>query len=254
MKARLYAVPASHPSAAVEAALRLKGIEFERVDLVPFAHRIAQARRFRGMTVPGLELDGERILGSRAIMRALDAHTPDPPLLPDDPQRLAALKRAEEWGEEVLQPIARRIVWGALARNPAALETYAAPTRPPVPAPVGRAIAPLIARLGVVFHGAMDTDVQVDLLHLDAHLVRVEDWMADGLLGGERPNAADLQIASSVRLLLTLGDLRAALDARPAGAPARRWFPSYPGDCPAGALPAGWLGALGGSSVAAKRA
>ena len=56
-------------------------------------------------------------------------------------------------------------------------------------------------------------------------------------------NAADLQIGAGVRLLLTLEDVRPLLDGRPAGALARRWFPAYPGDVPAGTLPAAWLSA-----------
>jgi glutathione S-transferase len=64
------------------------------------------------------------------------------------------------------------------------------------------------------------------------------------VIGGETPNAADLQIAGSVRLLLTLADLRDAIDARPAGRLARRLIPRYPGDVPAGTLPADWIPAL----------
>jgi hypothetical protein len=41
--------------------------------------------------------------------------------------------------------------------------------------------------------------------------------------------------------MLTIEDIAAGLDARPAGALARRWFPDFPGRVPAGALPAEWL-------------
>src|SRR3954447_1752064 len=70
--ATLYAVPASHPCAAVERALELKGIAYRRVDLPPVAHKGIQQALFGGGTVPGLALDGRRILGSRPIIRALD--------------------------------------------------------------------------------------------------------------------------------------------------------------------------------------
>ena len=33
-------------------------------------------------------------------------------------------------------------------------------------------------------------------------LDRVDGWIADGLIGGDKPNAADLQIGSTIRLLL----------------------------------------------------
>ena len=77
----------------------------------------------------------------------------------------------------------------------------------------------------------------------ESHLQRADDWIADGVLGGDRPNAADLQVGASIRLLQTLADLAPRLDARPVGALARRWFPDYPGYTPALALPPPWLAA-----------
>ena len=55
------------------------------------------------------------------------------------------------------------------------------------------------------------------------------------------PNAADLQIGSSLRLLATIGDVRPLVAGRPAEALALRLFADYPGDVPAGAYPPDWL-------------
>ena len=44
--------------------------------------------------------------------------------------------------------------------------------------------------------------------------------------------------------MLTIADLRDAIDARPAGRLARRLMPRYPGDVPAGTLPADWIQGL----------
>jgi glutathione S-transferase len=118
--ATLYAVPASHPCACVQRALQLKAIEYRRVDLPPVIHKPVQNALFGGGTVPGLILDGERILGSRAIIRALEARTPEPPLLPSDRKERKAVELAEGWGDEVLQPLVRRAIWSALLRAPAA--------------------------------------------------------------------------------------------------------------------------------------
>ena len=74
-------------------------------------------------------------------------------------------------------------------------------------------------------------------------LQRIDDWIAEGVLGGEQPNAADLQIATTVRLLMTLQDLRPAIAARPAGDLATRVAPDYPGDAPP-VLPDAWLAPL----------
>jgi len=73
------------------------------------------------------------------------------------------------------------------------------------------------------------------------HLGRIDGWIANRTLGGGEPNAADLQIGASLRLLLTIEDVRPLVDARPAGELARRWFPAYPGTTPAGTLPRGWV-------------
>jgi glutathione S-transferase len=61
------------------------------------------------------------------------------------------------------------------------------------------------------------------------------------VIGGDAPNAADLQIGATLRVLLCLGDLRPLLEGRAGERIARAWFPEYRGDVPAGAFPAGWV-------------
>ena len=69
---RLYVFPGSHPCAAVEAALALKAIAYDRVDLLPLSQLVVGPLRYDGRTVPGMRIGRERIVGSRAIMRRLD--------------------------------------------------------------------------------------------------------------------------------------------------------------------------------------
>jgi hypothetical protein len=47
--------------------------------------------------------------------------------------------------------------------------------------------------------------------------------------------------SSTTSTLLTVGDQRPLLEGRPGEEIARRWFPDYPGDVPAGTYPAGWV-------------
>jgi glutathione S-transferase len=239
--ATLYAVPASHPCAAVEKALQLKGIEYKRVDIPPVAHKPVQRALFGGGTVPGLVLDGEKILGSRRIMRALDDRVPEPRLLPADEKARKPVELAEEWGDEVLQPLARRVIWVALARSPASLPSFGKDSRLAIPAPLQRLSAPLVAFAERKINDASDLNVRADLRALEHHLARIERWMEHDVVGGEQPNAADLQIGSGLALLLTIEDVANAAGSRPAVELARRWFPDYPGRVPAGALPAEWL-------------
>jgi glutathione S-transferase len=235
--ATLYAVPASHPCACVEHALRLKAIPYRRVDLLPVLHKPLQWARFGGATVPGLVLDGVRVLGSRPILRLLEARVPEPALLPAAAAERKAVELAETWGDEVLQPLVRRLVWASLSRDPSALPTYSRGARLAIPALLARMSGPPLARAESLINRASDPAVRADLANLDRHAQRVERWIEEGTLGGERPNAADLQIAPSLRLLYALQDVRPLIDGRPAKAFAFRWFAQLPASVPTGALP-----------------
>ena len=86
---------------------------------------------------------------------------------------------------------------------------------------------------------ANEASARADIAALPAQLDRIDGWIAEGLLGGEQPNAADLQIGSTVRLLTTIGDVRPLVQPRPAAALAR-YFPPTVGEIEPGALPAEW--------------
>ena len=238
---RLYVLPASHPCAAVEVALRLKSIEFKRVDLLPLQQLVVGPLRYGGATVPGMRIGTERVAGSRAIMRRLEELEADPPLLPaPDDATYASVLEAERWGDEVFQGVARRLIYAALVRRPQMMESYAQGARLPLPIALLRPAMPLTARLAAMKSKARDENARVDLEALPGQLERIEAWMADGVLGGERPNVADLQIGASLRLLASIGDVRGLIVERPAGE-LMRYFPPMAGEVPAGVLPAAWL-------------
>ena len=73
------------------------------------------------------------------------------------------------------------------------------------------------------------------------------------VLGGEQLNAADFQIATSLRLAMSLDDLRPAIERRPAGELALRVVPHYPGRVPP-VLPAAWLEPLASGTASAPTA
>jgi len=64
---------------------------------------------------------------------------------------------------------------------------------------------------------ASDENVRADMTALPVMLGRVEELIAAGTLGGGALNAADYQIATSVRLLMCFDDLRPLIERRPAG-------------------------------------
>ena len=229
---KLYVVPGSHPCAAVMKALELKGVDYKRVDLVPAFHKAFQKARFGTASVPAIIFDdGSKVVGSRPILRELDRRVPEPAVYPCD-------EEAERWGEEVLQMLVRRLIWWGLSRRPEAQTSLLDDDTKLFP-PTPRAAAKLTAKpLAWVERRIWDVTqdvIDADLAALPGHLDKIDAWIADGTLGGE--NAADLQIGSALRLALVLDDLKPLIDGRRAGEHARRLFPRYPGQIPAGALP-----------------
>lgn len=238
----LYVQTGSHPCAAVEAAARMKGIEFRRVNLLPLTQVLVGPLLWGGATVPGMRVQGARICGSRAIMRRLEDLAPEPPLLPPpgDPRRARVLEM-ERWGDELFQPVARRVIDAGFLRAPDAMEGYAGDEKLPLPKSLLRPGLPATARLMALRNHAHDDAVRADLSALPAQLDRIDGWIGEGLLGGEEPNAADLQIGSTLRLLLTIADVRPLIEGRPAAALLGYFDRPADGEIPAGTLPADWL-------------
>ncbi len=239
-KLKLYALPGSHPCAAVEVAMRLKSIPYHRVDLLPMVQMAVGPVLWGGMTVPGVRVNGEKLVGSRTIMRKLDAMAPEPPLLPADAARREQVLEAERWGDEVFQSMPRRILDAGFLRDASCMESYAGDAKMPLPRPMLRPALPLTARLMAFRNKAQDENVTADIKSLPTQLEKVDAWIAEGLLGGEQPNAADLQIGCTMLLLNTIADIRPLLESH-AAMQLMRYFPPMVGEVPAGTLPAEWL-------------
>jgi glutathione S-transferase len=242
MKVRLYGLPGSHPTMAVQAMLERKGIGFMRIDLVPF---LARPIVHRGMglprnTVPVLAIDGRRVQGSREISRELDRVRPGPPLFPADPEKRLAVEEAERWGEEELQHPIRQISLWAMRANRVPTRSYMLNSVMGVPSGIAARLAPPFIDRGVRVNEATEGAVRDNLAALDSMLEQVDERIAAGVLDGEELNAADFQIGASVRLLLTFQDLRPLIEDRPACRLARRAVPDYPGDAPP-VFPPAWL-------------
>jgi glutathione S-transferase len=244
MEARLYVIPASHPSIAAALMLDHKGIAYKRTDLLPVISKgVLRTVGFHGVTVPALKIDGQRVQGSRQIARELERLRPEPPLFPADSEKRVAVEEAERFGDEELQHPIRQILWWAIKRDKAPLRSYSEGAK--IGMPIGLAMktaAPIVA-LSARFNEADDDNVKRDLAALPAMLQKVDDWIAAGVIGGEQLNAADYQIAPSLGLALTIADLRPAIENRPAGQLAKRIVPDYPGHTPP-IFPADWLAPL----------
>src|SRR3954449_9687297 len=237
-------VPGSHPSRAAALMLEQKGVDYRRIDFAPAAHRVMlRLVGFRGRTVPALRIEGRRVQGSRQIARVLDEMLPEPPLLPREPEALRAVEQAEEWGDEVLQPLARRLTWAALKRDRSTIGSFLEGAHLGLPYGVAVRTAPPLIHLAARLNDATDEAARADLAALPGHFDRIVAWIAEGVLGGVPPNAADFQIATSLRLLMAHDDLRSALEGRPAGRLALDVVPSFPGRVDP-VFPAEWLAPL----------
>jgi glutathione S-transferase len=240
---KLYVIPGSHPSRTAMLMLERKGIPYKRVDLIPVVSKgVLRAQRFPGVTVPALKLDGKRIQGSMEIGRELDRTQPEPALYPADPEKRAKVEDAEAWGDEFQQK-PRRFSWWAFKRDREPMASYSEGARLGVP--VGLAVktgGPIVA-VAARLNDSTDEKVRADLASLRADLDRIDAWIADGVIGGPEPNAADFQLAPSIRLLMSFDDLRPFIGSRPCGQMAQRVVPDFPGRTPA-VFPADWLSGL----------
>lgn len=236
---KLYVIPGSHACRSAMLMLEHKRVPYRRVDIVTLLHpvvvrlhgfdaggqrREAGGRRPLGLrlgdrlgTVPALDADGHRVSTNHGIARFLDERHPEPPLLPADPGRRAAVEEAERWANETLQMAARRIPGNAVVRDPAAFSRGAGDGR------LGyllykrelarRVIFPKI--LGKIFVADPARDDEL-LAELSAMLDRIDAWIADGVLGADQLNVADFMVAPSLALILYRRDVRPMFEGRPA--------------------------------------
>jgi glutathione S-transferase len=199
---------------------------------------------FRGGTVPALKLDGQRIQGSRQIARVLDERWPEPPLFPGDAALRARVEEAEQWGDEQLQPIPRRLFRYGVARNPELRQWVVRAQRLPMPALTAQAIRPAVEwyvrTVEADGRRATEAGVRADLAALPELLDRVDRLLVDGTLTVDPPNAATLQIMPTIKLLGGFADLADLVASRACAEPARDLFPHYRTELPPFLDPA-WL-------------
>lgn len=250
MDVRLYTIPGSHPGVAVQLMLKHKGIPFKRTDLFPAISRVIvrHGLRFPAGTVPAMKIDGRRVHGSREIAREIERLQPEPALFPADPQKRAAVEEAERFGDEELQHPVRRTIWWAFRKNHASLRSYTEGARLGIPIGLAVRTAAPIIYLENRINGANDDTVPAALKSFGGLLQRVDDMIEAGTLDGEELNAGDFQIGPSLRLAMTMQDLRPFIESRPAGRLARRVQPEIAGDFPP-VLPPAWLEPLRSESA-----
>ncbi len=231
VKATLFTIAGTPNGAIAERMLEHKRVEYRRVELLQTLHKpIVRLLGFGGNTVPALTLDRRKVLGTRAIARALEEARPDPPLFPRDEARRAEVEDVERWGEEVLQTFPRRIVlWAALRDLRAAASFVERGPFARLPDWLVSALARPLVSAGVRVNRTGDGPARAALAELPEALDHVEELIRRGVLGGDQLTAADYQVGCQLRVLMCLDDLRPLIEARPAGRLAVRACPHHPG-------------------------
>ena len=249
--ATLYGMKQSHAVLAARLMLERSGLEHRVRYLLPGPHPlIVRALGFGGWTVPALRLGPERVVGTLAIARALDAHPGARRLFPEDPARRAAVDAAERWGHDELQEPVRRIFRAAsVESNDLRAWLVREVMRLPVPDLQGRLLRPVFRLFADRVSHATPERVRLDLAELPAKLDHADRLVEEGVIGGEEPNAADFQILASLRLLVAFDDLRPLAEPHASVRAALALVPHFPAPPPhelpsiPPALPAEWLAA-----------
>jgi glutathione S-transferase len=236
MGIKLYGSPPSPPSHSARLMLERKGLDHKVIWLLPgLWPALLRTRGFRGGTVPAMKVDGRRIQGSTLISRELEQLKPDPPLFPGDSEQRAAVEEAERWGDQVLQDVPRRIVRWLSVHRPETKVMIAEDVGIPFPRFAAWINTPAARHLANKVDA--DSEIQRAISQVPEVLDHVDELIAEGVIGGDEPNAADFQIASSVRALLNVKDLDPVTQGRPATDLAMRLLPEFGTDFPQGLLP-----------------
>ena len=199
MSVVLWHIEISHYNEKARWALDYKGIPHERRVPMPGLHGVRALALTRGAQrrLPVLELDGRRIGDSTAIIEALEAYRPEPPLYPaDSAQRTRALE-LEDWFDEQLAPALRRFVWHhTLPDSDATVASLF--TRPsPVRERLLRATAPVARRLVRADYGINDEAAAQARTEIVAAMDRLEsELQPSGYLVGDGFTVADLTAAA----------------------------------------------------------
>jgi glutathione S-transferase len=200
MRPILWHIEISHFSEKARWALQIKGVEHERRAPPPGLHipLALWLTRGRSGTLPILEIDGQRLADSTAIIAALEERIPDPPLYPAEPRERERALELEDFFDRTLGPAIRRLVWHELRGDPERLGAVAALA---APALSGSSVVPyarlLATGAGLRYGAAGKRAARRAKSTVLAVLDRLEAELGERkYLVGDRFSVADLTAAS----------------------------------------------------------
>jgi glutathione S-transferase len=200
MRTVLWHIAISHYNEKARWALEYKSVEHERRAPPPGPHMplALWLTRGRQVTLPIIQLDGERIGDSTAIIAALEERVPEPPLYPADPDERGRALALEDWFDEQLGPYLRRLAFHELRRDPERFDALAERGAPPAMQRLGRAGGVGARALVGVRYGARRSEAAEHAREkVVAALDQLEEELGDNeYLAGDRFSVADLTAAA----------------------------------------------------------
>jgi glutathione S-transferase len=200
MEVTLWHLTISHYNEKVRWALDYKSVEHERRTPVPGVHMPVALWLTRGrqVTLPIIEIDGQRIGDSTAIIAALEQRVPEPPLYPAGAADRARALELEDWFDEQLGPYIRRLGFHELREDPERFDAIAARTAPPAMARLGRVgNAGARAMVGLRYGARKREAAEQARERVVAALDHLENELGDNeYLAGDRFSVADLTAAA----------------------------------------------------------
>jgi glutathione S-transferase len=204
MTTTLWHIELSHYSEKARWALDYKGVAYRRrTPLVGFHQLAAMALTRSGhRRMPVLRLDGRAIGDSTAIIAALEARHPLPPLYPPDPAERARALALEDFFDEELAPPLRAFAWHHVLGEAGGIGNAVAPNRPARRRMLNGA-APIAARIVRADYGADAEHEARSRAAILAAADRVEaELQPSGYLVGDAFSVADLAGAALFTPLL----------------------------------------------------
>jgi glutathione S-transferase len=196
----LWHIAVSHFSEKARWALEHKSVTHARRTPPPGFH-IPLAFALSGgrsITLPILELEGQRLADSSDIIAALERRFPTPALYPDDPHERRRALELEDWFDEELAPYTRRLAFYELRREPELAGEIMARAAPDLAARAGPTLVPLTRLfVGQRYRARDAAGAEYARAKILAALDRLEDELGDSrYLVGDRFTVADLAAAA----------------------------------------------------------
>jgi glutathione S-transferase len=197
----LWQLKVSHYNEKARWALDYKGIPHQRrsVDADGSHPKIARNLTGGSSTFPVLELDGEAIGDSTAIIAALEERQPEPPLYPSDPDDRRRALELEDFFDEELGPFTRLIVVDHTSTNAGLFLSTFTPDMPGHRRLAARAMFPRLRRRIKSAFGIDERSIENAYAKVRAAGERFQaELQPSGYLVGDRFSVADLTLAALV--------------------------------------------------------